>query len=145
MQLPLSTSELTSYLPHKPPMVWIDEVMSISESEMVCKTVLKKNAHYFSEAGFRPSSFVELMAQGYAFCSIAKELTANTGKKVNKAFLVGVTNAKFNAEKVSQLNELYIKLETEREMLPVILFKGTVLDSENNLLAEARLKVFAGE
>lgn len=145
MQLPLSTSELLDYLPHKPPMVWIDEVVTVSGNEMVCKTGLKKEARYFSNEQFRPSSFIELMAQGYAFCSIAKELSANTGKKVNKAFLVGVTNAKFDADKVPSTGELIVKLETEREMLPVILFKGSVLDSQNNLLAEARLKVFAGE
>ena len=86
------------------------------------------------------------MAQGYAFGSIAKDLMQENRKKINKAFLVGVTNAKF--EKAGQIpvqGDLFIQLETEREMLPMILFKGTVLDCNNLVLAEARLKVFAGE
>ena len=127
-------------------MVWVDEVVSFSENEMLCRSEIKAEGHYFSKEGFRPSSFIELMAQGYAFGSIAKEITLNTGKKISKAFLVGVTNAKFERqEKFPTSGNLFIKLETEREMLPVILFKGTVYDSQNNFLAEARLKVFAGE
>ncbi len=124
-------------------MVWIDEVVEFSDSQIVCSVSLKSDAHYFSHEGIRPSSFIEFMAQGYAFGSIARNLFQSSTQKVSKAFLVGVTQAKFEEpSKLPRTGTLEVKLETERTMLPIILFKGMVFDENDRLLAEARLKVY---
>ncbi|NJL25529.1 MAG: hypothetical protein HC902_10395 [Calothrix sp. SM1_5_4] len=67
MKEAILATDIMSYIPHRPPMVWIDEVTDYSASGGECLVRVKQNALYMGPQGLRASSCLELMAQAYAF------------------------------------------------------------------------------
>ncbi|RYZ63429.1 MAG: hypothetical protein EOP05_23605, partial [Proteobacteria bacterium] len=94
----IKTSELQDSLPHRAPMVWVDEVGETSELGGESFVTLKGEGLYFSEAGLRPSSLIEFLAQGFGFQAAAHIMRSGLppAAQKQKAFLVSVTQANFH-------------------------------------------------
>ena len=95
---PLHVRELEEWIPHRQPMVWIDEVLSADGVQGECLVRLRADALYMGPGGvIRPSSMIEWIAQGYAFVRAAqtKLHLISADIKPKRAFLVAITNARF--------------------------------------------------
>src|SRR5690242_13635939 len=87
--------EIEPYLPHRPPMVWIDDVLVFSEKAGECRVILKPDGHYFGLEGLRATSCLEFIAQAYGFISVCHHIYIMdpNSKPLSKAFLASIKNA----------------------------------------------------
>ncbi len=149
IQFPLSTSALRSFLPHRPPMVWIDEVLSCKSGETgiiaVCRCSLLGERSFKNANGtVRPSTIVEWIAQGYGFAKACHHLsTGHSNEGFGRAYLVGITECEIDMAEIMAESAVLIEVEEVREFPPAYIVDGKVT-SENGLriFGSARIKVF---
>lgn len=141
--LPLKVEELAMYLPHRPPMVWIDTVERLSSTGGVCSVRSHKNAHYFDKSGIRWSAPIEWMAQAYGFVKAAQVATGllPLSEQPKITFLAQVKDAEVLKE-LSDEN-FFIEVMLTRALGPMSLVTGTVRDESREVVAKATLKLFA--
>jgi predicted hotdog family 3-hydroxylacyl-ACP dehydratase len=144
-KLPLPTSELAHVLPHRAPMLWVDEVIEVSEKGGTAAVHMKAGAHYFDGAGnLRPTSPVEWMAQAYGFISATMMLHGLVPSKPSpkRAFFAHMKNIVYHAP-LPNSGTLLVQMELEREMGPLSLVKGRVVTQDRTLLVTGEFKLYA--
>lgn len=143
--VPVATIE--RYLPHRPPMVWIDDVLSFSEKQGHCRVRLKSDGLYMDTDGLRPTAFIEFIAQAYGFMSVCHHIYIMdpNSKPLTKAFLASIKEAKLPQQNelanIGAGDELVITINGVRQRGSIVMFKGIVSCGER-LLCEAEMKVF---
>ena len=145
---PISAREIQHYIPHRPPMVWIDEVLNYSADGGECLIRLKPNSLYLSERGLRATSCLEFIAQAYGFCWIAYVTRVKDpgASPMSRAFLAAFKDAVFAAPdrlaRVKAGDTLTVKITKRRPMGPIAAFKGQVLHEGDELL-RAQMRTFS--
>ncbi len=137
--------ELLPYLPHRPPMIWIDELHQITSNGGSCLVHLKKESHYMDDSGPRSTSAIEWMAQAYGYICAARSHQQNPQSIItpSKAFLVQIRDASF-IEPLPESGTLLIELQEKRSLGALSLVTGRVKEySTGKTLIEAELKLFA--
>ena len=141
----LPVSDLARVLPHRPPFVWIDEVLEVTADGGICRVEVHEGAQFLDRNGtIRPSSFIEFMAQGFALTRVAHALDGRgvgaLPKKLDRAFLVAITDSRCIETRASSFR---VHLTGTRAIGPITLFSGKVYAfPDGEVVAEARLKVF---
>ncbi len=149
-RFPILASELHQWIPHRPPMVWIDQVNSVTPQNGECQVTLRESGHYMAPDGLRPSSMVEFIAQSYGFTRAAQHLLGCLkGTHIpTQVFLVGIREGHFFSD-VSDIpilgpgSILIIKTFNTREIGPLTLFDGHITSANGIQLFEAKLKVYS--
>jgi predicted hotdog family 3-hydroxylacyl-ACP dehydratase len=146
-QRPIPVKEVEKYLPHRPPMVWIDKVVSFSEKAGECVLQLKSDALYWGPMGLRPTSCLEFIAQAYGFISVCHHIYIldPNSKPLSKAFLASINKTNLpQAEALAQFKTgdvLRVVIDGVRQMGPIVMFRGQVLH-QDRLVCSAHMKVF---
>lgn len=149
---PIPVDRLYEWVPHRPPLVWVDEVVGVTESGGECLVRLDPTARYMGANGaIRPSSFIEWMAQAYAYVRAAQQVagvrpTASAAPK--RAYLVSIASFTYQRDEVERgrgaaIGELKARVEEGRTIGPITLVDGVVTDNAGKVWARAKLKVFA--
>lgn len=139
--------DIFQYLPHRPPMVWIDEVVEFAEKHGKCRVTLKADGLYMDTEGLRPTSCLEFIAQSYGFISVCHHIYIldPNSKPLSKAFLASMKDAELpSPSTLSQVKPgdvITITIAGVRQMGPIVLFNGVVKRGDL-LLCEAQMKVF---
>ncbi|MGZ3723857.1 MAG: hypothetical protein ACXVA9_13030 [Bdellovibrionales bacterium] len=143
----IPVKEIEKYLPHRPPMVWIDEVVSFSEKAGECRVRLQADGHYMEGARLRSTSCLEFIAQAYGFISVCHHIHIldPNSKPLSKAFLASMKGAQLPSEEtLSQVqvgDQLSITVSGVRQMGPIVMFNGRITKGDL-LICEAQMKVF---
>jgi predicted hotdog family 3-hydroxylacyl-ACP dehydratase len=143
----IAIPEIEKYLPHRPPMVWIDEVLHFSEKAGQCRLRIRAEGLYMDAEGLRPTSCLEFIAQSYGFISVCHHIYIldPNSKPLSKAFLASIKGAELPATEVLRSikpgDAITITVDGVRQMGPIVLFNGRVHRGEE-LLCEAQMKVF---
>lgn len=141
---PVPTSELADWLPHRPPMVWIDDVVQCDDDIGECTVRLKDDGLYFSEEGLRATSLVEFIAQSFGYISACRSRESGETRKTSKAFLVSIGSAEFgDSTQVRAGDVLRVRISNVKRIGPITLFDGQVLLASGSVLGKASLKVYA--
>lgn len=148
----VSTEELRAYLPHRPPMIWVDEVLEASSGERgliaTCKVDIRRDRGFVAGNGaVRPSAVVEWIAQGYGFAKAFRRREEGFGLAgFGRAFLVAIANCEVNLEGIEGQDAVLVHVEEVREMHPAYIVDGRVtsLDGAREF-GRARITVFGGE
>ncbi len=136
------------YSPHRPPMVWIDDVVSYGETAGECLVRVKEDSLYMDPEGLRASACLEFIAQAYGYMSIAWRIyeAQPNAKPLKRAFLASIKDAKTcepdRLREVRVGDELRVKISGVRWMGPITMFGGEVLRG-NEVLASAHMKVYS--
>lgn len=142
----INTSELQDSLPHRAPMVWIDEVGETTDTGGECFVTLKPDGLYFSEGQLRSTSCIEFLAQGFGYQASAHIIRSGQppASQKQRAFLVAVTQANLHdVSTVKAGDRLLITVGNVKHVGPITLFAGKVTTSTGLLLCDANLKVFS--
>jgi predicted hotdog family 3-hydroxylacyl-ACP dehydratase len=143
----VAISEISNFLPHRPPRVWIDEVVTFSEKEGECRVTLKPDGLYMGSHGLRSTSCLEFIAQAYGFISVCHHLYVldPKSKPLSKAFLASMKNANLPSQEVlagiHAGDVISILIDGVRQMGPIVLFNGRVMKGDQ-LICDAQMKVF---
>jgi predicted hotdog family 3-hydroxylacyl-ACP dehydratase len=54
---------VADYLPHRPPMLLIDEIVEVTEHRAVCRTTIHPDCVFAIDGAVHPSAMIELVAQ----------------------------------------------------------------------------------
>lgn len=144
IRFPLATSELSEWIPHRQPMVWVDEVSWVTSDEGECIAEVKKTAHYMSTQGLRQSTLLEWMAQSFAFVSVSQALSGFVPMEEmpEKAYLVAVRGLKFPATLPKSGEKVKIWVGKPRCLGPLSLFEAKISNSAGVVVTQAQLKVY---
>jgi len=143
----IPVQELFQYLPHRPPMVWIDEVTSFAEKTGTCRVHLRADGLYMDNKGLRPSSCLEFIAQAYGFISVCHHIYVldPNSKPLSRAFLASIKAAKFpDTELLKTIragDDIVITIDGVRQMGPIVLFNGSAHKGAS-LICSTQMKIF---
>lgn len=144
LTFPIPVTRLREALPHRPPMVWLDEVLEATPTAGKARVHVDVNAAYGDGRGVRPSAALEWMAQAYGYVQAAHALMSGTTALAPKrAFLASVTSLRIERALADARGDLTITVDGFRPFGPLVLFHGVIHDAEGHVLAEGRLKIFA--
>lgn len=151
ISFPINTSDLQEWIPHRPPMIWVDQVMSVDAHGGECSVLIRENGLYLSQNKMRLPSLIEFVAQSYAFVRCAQALAGHAPKtgKVAKAFLVGSRDAEFSVNesdpRLAPGKKLLVKVSDVRQVGPFVIYTGTVLDEAGATLMKTTMKLYHEE
>lgn len=140
--------DIQHYIPHRPPMVWIDEVRAYRADGGECAITLKEGGLYWSAGGLRAPSCLEFIAQAYGFCWIAYVTRIQNPGAVPmaRAFLAAFKDASFaEPARMAQVkvgDQLVIRISNRRPMGPIAAFRGEVLH-QGDVIASAQMRTFS--
>ena len=145
---PIAVQDLLRFIPHRPPMVWVDKVLDWSRNHGEVLIEVKGDALYMSPEGLRPSSLLEFIAQAYGFCWICYTIyVLDPGSNgMAQAMVAGFKEAQFAPpsamRKVRPGDTLRVKLSDMRRKGPITFLRGQVWHGEV-LLADSEMRTFS--
>lgn len=149
MKKAIPVKDIWEFAPHRPPMVWVDEVLDYSATGGETWLTLRPDGHYFGDGGYlRPTSCLEFIAQSYGFISVCHRQFSGdpVSQTPKRAFLASFNDAKFGSREllksVKPGDALRIQVSGARMMGPIVLFSGRVVRGAD-ILCESRMKVFS--
>ena len=115
---------VADYLPHRPPMLLIDDIVDVTLERAICRTTIRPDCVFAIEGQVHPSAMIEFVAQA---CAIWAGVTsAREGKPPRLGFIVSCREAAFSVNSFHVGDELTIvatKIPGEDQLAS---FDGTV-------------------
>jgi predicted hotdog family 3-hydroxylacyl-ACP dehydratase len=142
--------DLIPYLPHRPPMVWVNRVAEVGKDYKglagVCVVDIKKDSLYVNDGHeLRASSAIEFTAQGFGYLKAAYQVIHKFNDPPSQTYLTGVRFCRANFESVDldKVSQLEVSIRVIRELLPVTYVRGEVrVPGDETLLAETEIQVY---
>lgn len=144
IKLPAKIDTLRTALPHRPPMIWVDEVVTGSREGGICRVIPKSDGLYRDENGnFLKYAGIEWIAQAFGYSRAVWELQRNPDvSEPAKAFLVGIRTTMM-AKIPADCGNLLIETKLFRELTPLVLVDGIVrLEETGAEFVKVQLKLF---
>lgn len=150
MEKEIQVTDLIPYLPHRPPMVWINRILEVGNDYKglsgICIVDLDRSSLYVNNGDqLRASSAIEFTAQGFGYLKAAFQVIHKINNPPTKTYLTGVRScrADFKNLDLKSVSQLQITITTLREMLPISYVKGVVtLPGSSEVLAVAEIQVY---
>ena len=151
MNYPLKVKEIEQCLPHRPPLRWVDEVVCVKllpngGADAHCRLKLDKQAHYFNSKGrFRPTAFIEMMAQAYGFGRACLYLEKGENIRRPATYIVSIQGGKTSMDHLlfEGHEVLDIFARAERVLGEFTSVGGEVrLQNQNKVLASTKVRIF---
>lgn len=141
--------DLLEYLPHRPPMVWVEEVIEMGEIENrfygSCWTDVSEPSLYCVDGRIKGSVAIELCAQTYGFSKACFHHVNNIDDTPSVTYLTGVRDCETNFEKFPENNEgrLRVDVVTTRRMDHLTFLEGKVTgEKTGTLYGKVTLQVY---
>jgi len=151
-EFPIPTAELYEYLPHRSPMIWVDEVLHCGRNEKglfgTCRVDLTRDRGFRSADGsVRTSALIEWIAQGYGYVKASHRRAEGFGLAgFGRAVLVGISDCDVNLSELKDENAIHVHVRELRAMHPAYVIEGKVTnEGGEKIFGCARITVFGGE
>jgi len=143
LSLPLKTHYLEAFLPHRSPMIWISEVLTVSEKGGSCRAVWPNAQLSGGNTELQQTILIEWMAQSFAFLTAYKQTSDNSNtNKLSKAFLVGLTDLYLRPVSDHALTlDAIVTIELKHVVPPFSIFSANVM-IQNIEYGRGTFKVF---
>lgn len=116
---------ISAYVPHRPPMLLVDDVLEVSERRIVCTATIRDDCAFAIDGVVHPSAMIEFAAQACA--AGVGVLTARTGQRPKLGLIAGCREIAFAVDNFLVGDELTITAETSVGQAPVTAFTCTVV------------------
>src|ERR1700690_3252139 len=101
-----SFGPVADYLPHRPPMLLIDEVVEMVGDRIVCRTTIHPDCVFAIDGQVHASAMIELVAQA---CAIAVGVrAAREGNPPKLGLIIGCREVTFDIDSFAVGDELVI-------------------------------------
>lgn len=144
LRYPVAVDMIQSFLPHRGPAVWVDQVLDTSINAGKCSVRLKKNARYFSPEGVRESSYIEWVAQSIGYTlALNNVLDLQKISRVAEMFIAEVKETEFFPPQrpLQEGDELIVNVRCTHDFGALRVIAGEVHHGES-LLARVNLKTY---
>jgi predicted hotdog family 3-hydroxylacyl-ACP dehydratase len=135
--------DLADYVPHRPPMLWIDEVLEVSEDGLSgkCALTVKEDALH-QQSGVKKFAPLEWIAQAYAFISAHSMKGRGEKPRAAEMFLAAMTDVRLTDRERKTGERFEILVRRTHSVGPFSLLEGQVFDATGESIAQAQLKVY---
>ncbi len=138
--------DVLPYVPHQPPMVWVDEIISFEATSGECAIHMRPGSLFLGPEGLRKSACLEFIAQSYGYCSVAFDHKVDpNAKPLKKAFLASFKDAVFadsaRFARVRVGDAVRVRFSGVRNVGPIVVFSGSA-NHDGEELCRAQIKVF---
>jgi predicted hotdog family 3-hydroxylacyl-ACP dehydratase len=115
---------VTSYLPHRPPMLLIDHIDALDSRSTVCRTTIRPDCVFVRDGAVHPSAMIEFVAQA---CAIAATgTTTASGEPPRLGVILGCREISFTVDRFAVGDELTIAVSKIIGEDQLAVFNGTV-------------------
>ena len=150
MKESLPAEKFYHLLKHRPPMTWVESVISAREEEGQffgeCQVSLSKTALYLQGGTGGPSgaSAIEFCAQAYGFSRACYQEMNNIDFNPTQTYLSSISRCKtsFHGFDPEAEDHLRIKVQTKRVTHPLVFINGQVYGSSGRLYAELSFALY---
>ncbi len=119
-----SFGPVADYLPHRPPMLLIDEVVEMVGDRIVCRTTIHPDCVFAIDGQVHPSAMIELVAQ---VCAIAVGVRASrAGNPPKLGLIIGCREVAFDIDSFAVGDDLVITVNKVFGQTQLAAFVGTV-------------------
>lgn len=115
---------VADYLPHRPPMLLIDEIVAFADDRVVCRTKLAPDCVFAVEGRVHASAMIELVAQACAIYSGLR--SARDGEPMRLGLLMGCREITFAVESFAIGEQLTVAATRVYGHQQMASFTGTV-------------------
>lgn len=115
---------ITDYLPHRPPMLFIDEIVAETDDSVTCRAILRPDCILAENGVVQPAAMIELIAQVCAIYVGVK--AAAEGKPPRVGFLIGCREVEFGVPAFAVGDELVVAATKVFGQTQMGAFAGTV-------------------
>jgi len=137
-----SLGPLADYLPHRPPMLLIDDIVEVTDDRALCRTTIRNDCVFAIDGRVHPSAMIEFFAQT---CAIYVGVTsARRGGPPKLGFIMGSRECDFLVDSFLVGDELTIAATKIFGQMQLGTFSGTVMRS-GELCARISLSVIDAE
>ncbi len=141
MTLPVTSPELESLVPHRPPMRWIDVLVECTETEAKGRVTFLKDHFAVVNGKVEQSALVECVAQTVAAALGYRSCKKASAAKSSNGMLAAVSN--FAIEKPAPLDvPVEINVKEVKRLGPMLLISATLV-CDGDLLAAGELSLYA--
>jgi predicted hotdog family 3-hydroxylacyl-ACP dehydratase len=100
---------VADYLPHRPPMLLIDEIVEATRDRITCRTTIHPDCVFARDGAVHPSAMIEFVAQA---CAILAGITAaRDGDPAKTGLIVGCREVAFAVDSFAVGDQLEITAE----------------------------------
>lgn len=136
-------NSLISELPHKEPMLMIDEVLSVEERKAVTKNKIKTtNPFIHKDNSLSETAYIELMAQTCAVFLVANRNKDNEGK-AQLGFLIGISKLEIKSG-LRAGDEIIVNSSIFNGIDNYFIFNCSI-EKNNKTIATGDIKIYAQE
>jgi predicted hotdog family 3-hydroxylacyl-ACP dehydratase len=133
---------VADYLPHRPPMLLIDDIVEVSDQRAVCRTTLHPDCVFAIRGVVHPSAMIEIVAQA---CAIyVGVLSARDGEPPRTGLIMSCREISFAVDSFAVGDELTITANKVFGQRQLAAFTGTVV-RDGALCATVQLSVVDAE
>jgi predicted hotdog family 3-hydroxylacyl-ACP dehydratase len=116
---------VADYLPHRPPMLLIDDIVEWSDQHAVCRTTIRPDCVFAIDGVVHPSAMIEFVAQVCAiFVGVRSE---RSGDPPQIGFLMACREIAFDVDRFAIGDELTITATKTFGEKTLAAFTGTVV------------------
>jgi len=133
---------VADYLPHRPPMLLIDDIVEVSDLRAVCRTTIHPDCVFAVHGVVHPSAMIEIVAQA---CAIyVGVLSARDGDPPRTGLIMSCREISFAVDSFAVGDELTITANKVFGQHQLAAFTGTVV-RDGALCATVQLSVVDAE
>jgi len=147
LEFPVQIAKVMDWIPHRPPMVWVDSVLWVNSEAGECLVLRDPLSHACEPKGkIRNSTPLEWIAQTIGYVdAVQVRLGFKKGRPVSQALVVGLRNFQLRAPLNSPgLKSFKIYCRVIREWQGLGIVDAQVKDAQTHqVLATAQLKIFS--
>lgn len=115
---------VADYLPHRPPMLLIDDIVEWSDLRAVCRTRIRPDCVFAIDGAVHPSAMIEFVAQ---VCAIYVGVrSARSGDPPQVGFIMACREVDFAVDRFAVGDELTITADKTFGQKQLAAFTGTV-------------------
>ena len=133
---------VTDYLPHRPPMLLIDDIVEVTDQRAVCRATIHPDCVFAIDGLVHPSALIEFVAQACAIYVGVR--SARDGDPPRLGLIMSCREISFAVDSFTVGDELTIVANKVFGRKPVAAFTGTVTRGEV-LCATVELSVVDAE
>lgn len=135
-------TEITSLIPHRPPMQWLTALTNLEEKSAVATATFAAADYPMEQGRLLETALVECMAQTVAAALGQRLQSGHTVERSSVvAMLVGVSGFKIHTRPAGG-ETLKIEVREKRRMGPIMMIAG-LITSNGQLVAEGDLTVYS--
>ena len=115
----MTLGPVADYLPHRPPMLLVDELVDAADGRVTCRTTLRPDCVFARAGRVHASAMIEVVAQACAICG-------GLAGPVKQGMVVACKEATFTVDDFAIGDVLTIEVTRTHAQPPLTSFTGTV-------------------